>query len=132
MLLLLSAVFSTLCSTFRSLAALELEHIALRHQIGVLKRSARKRPKLTAADAGAPSESMDRSETASAKCGRRFKTISVRRSIDCGLSSGEYSVLGRGDLPRCVFAHAPGFCRGECSVGLDTARSAALTAFREQ
>src|ERR1700674_4161556 len=50
MLILLSAVFSTLCSMFRSRAALELEHIALRRQIGVLKRSARKRPKLTAAD----------------------------------------------------------------------------------
>src|SRR5258706_2708403 len=50
MLILLSAVFSTLCSMFRSRATLELEHIALRHQIGVLKRSARKRPKLTAVD----------------------------------------------------------------------------------
>src|SRR5258707_9990865 len=47
MLILLSAFFSTLCSMFRSRAVLELEHIALRHQIGVLKRSARKR---TAAD----------------------------------------------------------------------------------
>src|SRR5579864_3689438 len=35
---------------FRSHAALELEHIALRHQIGVLPRSARKRPKLAPAD----------------------------------------------------------------------------------
>src|SRR6202521_4800148 len=43
MLILLSAVFSTLCSMFRSRAALELEHIALRHQIGVLKRSVSKR-----------------------------------------------------------------------------------------
>src|SRR5712691_11882160 len=50
MVILLSALLSTLCSMFRSRAALELEHIALRHQIGVLKRSARKRPKLTAAD----------------------------------------------------------------------------------
>ncbi len=50
MLILLSALLSTLCSMFRSRAALELEHIALRHQIGVLKRSAGKRPKLTAAD----------------------------------------------------------------------------------
>ena len=50
MLILLSAVFSTLCSMFRSRATLEFEHIALRHQIGVLKCSARKRPKLTAAD----------------------------------------------------------------------------------
>ena len=49
MLILLSAVHSTLCSMFRSRAAL-LEHVALRHQIGVLKGSARKRPKLTAAD----------------------------------------------------------------------------------
>jgi putative transposase len=50
MLILLSALLSTLRSMLRSRAALELEHLALRHQIGVLKRSARKRPKLTAAD----------------------------------------------------------------------------------
>jgi hypothetical protein len=35
---------------FRSRVALELENIVLRHQIGVLKRSTGKRPKLTAAD----------------------------------------------------------------------------------
>ena len=50
MLILLSALLSSLGSMFRSRAALQLENIALRHQIGVLKRSARKRPKLTAAD----------------------------------------------------------------------------------
>src|SRR6266567_5607607 len=50
MLILLSALLSTLCSMFRSRAVLELENIALRHQIGVLKRSARKRPKLTPVD----------------------------------------------------------------------------------
>jgi hypothetical protein len=50
MLILLSAYLSTLGSMFRSRAALELENLALRHQIGVLKRSARKRPTLTAAD----------------------------------------------------------------------------------
>ena len=50
MLILLSAILSTLCSMFRSRAVLELENMALRHQIGVLKRSARKRPKLTPAD----------------------------------------------------------------------------------
>lgn len=50
MLILLSALLSTLCSVFRSRSVLELENIALRHQIGVLKRSARKRPKLTSVD----------------------------------------------------------------------------------
>jgi len=35
---------------FRSRAVLALENLALRHQIGVLQRSARKRPKLTPAD----------------------------------------------------------------------------------
>jgi len=50
MLILLSAFLSTLGSKFRSSAALELENLALRQQIRVLKRSARKRPKLTAAD----------------------------------------------------------------------------------
>ena len=44
MLILLSALLSTLGSLFRSRAALELENLALRHQIGVLKRSAKKRP----------------------------------------------------------------------------------------
>ena len=50
MLIRLSALLSTLGSMFRSRAVLELEHMALRHQIGVLKRSARKRPKLTPCD----------------------------------------------------------------------------------
>jgi len=35
---------------FRSRAVLELENLALRHQIGVLQRTARKRPRLTPAD----------------------------------------------------------------------------------
>ncbi len=50
MLILLFALLSPLGSRFHSRAALELENLALRHQIGVLKRSARKRPKLTPAD----------------------------------------------------------------------------------
>ena len=36
MLILLSAILSTLCSMFRSRAVLELEDMALRHQIGAL------------------------------------------------------------------------------------------------
>jgi hypothetical protein len=50
MLILFSALLPTLCSMFRSRVVLELENMALRHQIGVLKRSARKRPKLTPVD----------------------------------------------------------------------------------
>jgi hypothetical protein len=45
-LLLLTA----LRSVFRSHSVLELEILALRHQIGVLQRAAKKRPKLTAVD----------------------------------------------------------------------------------
>jgi transposase InsO family protein len=41
---------ATLSSIFRSRAALELENLALRHQIGVLRRTAAKRLKLTSAD----------------------------------------------------------------------------------
>ncbi len=44
------ALLSTLQSIFRSRAVLELENLALRHQIGVLQRSARRRPKLTTGD----------------------------------------------------------------------------------
>src|SRR5215813_9638564 len=47
MLLFLTTFFAILPSILRSRAALELENLALRHQIGVLQRSRAKRPKLT-------------------------------------------------------------------------------------
>jgi len=50
MLISLTTLLSTLTSIFRSQAALRLENLALRHQIGVLQRSAGKRPRLTPAD----------------------------------------------------------------------------------
>jgi transposase InsO family protein len=46
----LPALAAALSSLLKSRASLQLENLALRHQIGVLQRSARKRPKLTAAD----------------------------------------------------------------------------------
>ena len=45
----LSAIFALVLGSFRSRAALQLEIIALRHQISVLRRSG-KRPNLTDAD----------------------------------------------------------------------------------
>ena len=50
MLISLTVLLVALSSIFRSRASLELENLALRHQIGVLQRSARKRPKLTPVD----------------------------------------------------------------------------------
>ena len=50
MLIVLCPFLSTLFSVCRSQAALQVEIVALRHQIGVLRRSAKKRPKLTVAD----------------------------------------------------------------------------------
>jgi transposase InsO family protein len=50
MLIFLTTLLATLPSILRSRAALELENLALRHQIGVLQRSARKRPKLILLD----------------------------------------------------------------------------------
>ena len=50
MLIFLATLLAALRAIFRSRAALELENLALRHQIGVLQRSATKRPKLTAGD----------------------------------------------------------------------------------
>jgi hypothetical protein len=46
----LSPFKAMLFSFFRSRAALQVEILALRHQIGVLRRSAKKRPTLTVAD----------------------------------------------------------------------------------
>jgi len=50
MLIFLTTLLATLSSILRSRAALELENLALRHQIGVLQRSSAKRPKLNPAD----------------------------------------------------------------------------------
>jgi putative transposase len=50
MLIPLATFFTALCSMFRLRTALQLENVALRHQIGVLQRSVRKRPKLTPGD----------------------------------------------------------------------------------
>src|SRR6516162_9082921 len=50
MLILLRSLLATRPSIFRSRAALEIEILTLRHQIGVLLRSATKRPKLASGD----------------------------------------------------------------------------------
>jgi hypothetical protein len=50
MLIFLTTLLASLASIFRSRASLGLENLALRHQIGVLDRSAAKRLKLTSAD----------------------------------------------------------------------------------
>ena len=50
MLISLAALLDTLRSIIRSRLDVQLENLALRHQIGVLHRSARERPKLTSAD----------------------------------------------------------------------------------
>jgi putative transposase len=46
----LTTLFANLSSIFHSRGALQLENLALRHQIGVLQRSSRKRPKLSPLD----------------------------------------------------------------------------------
>ena len=50
MLSSLTILLAFLSSIFRSRAALELENLALRHQVSVLQRPARKRPKFTPMD----------------------------------------------------------------------------------
>src|ERR1700726_245657 len=57
--ILLVALLRALRSIFRSRAGLQLENLALRHQIGVLHRSVRNRPKL--------------------RCGDRFLWVSLSR-----------------------------------------------------
>jgi len=46
----LPILITLLRSAFRSRAAVELENLALRHQVNVLKRSVKHRPKVTPAD----------------------------------------------------------------------------------
>ena len=50
MLIVLATVLGTLSAMLRSRAVLELENLALRHQVGVPQRSTKKPPKLTPAD----------------------------------------------------------------------------------
>jgi hypothetical protein len=51
MLISLTTLLTNLSAIFHSRAALQLENLALRHQIGALQRSVRNRPKLTLVDA---------------------------------------------------------------------------------
>jgi putative transposase len=44
------AVVSAICSTFRSRADLQLENLARRHQINLLRRSVKKRPRWSSGD----------------------------------------------------------------------------------
>src|ERR1700726_2256976 len=50
MVISLTTLLLTLTSILHSQAALRLENLALRHQIGVLQRSARKRPRRSPGD----------------------------------------------------------------------------------
>ena len=50
MLISPKTLLTNLSSIFDSRAALQLENLALRHQIGVLQRCVRNRPKLTLVD----------------------------------------------------------------------------------
>src|SRR5947207_14484013 len=50
MLIFLTTLVAILSSILRSRAVIELENLALRHQIGVLQSAAATRPKLTSAD----------------------------------------------------------------------------------
>jgi hypothetical protein len=47
---ILTTVLALFRSAFRSRATVELENVALRHQLNVLKRSVKRRPKLTPVD----------------------------------------------------------------------------------
>jgi putative transposase len=50
MFTVIAALLTSLSSTWQTRAALQVEILALRHQIGVLRRSSRTRPRLTPAD----------------------------------------------------------------------------------
>jgi hypothetical protein len=50
MLTVISALLASLSSIWHTRTALQLEALALRHQIGVLQRSSRTRPRLRPAD----------------------------------------------------------------------------------
>jgi hypothetical protein len=50
MFTVISALLTSLSLTWRTRAALQVEILAIRHQIGLLQRSSRTRPRLTPAD----------------------------------------------------------------------------------
>ena len=88
---LLVSVFTALCSSFRTRAALQLEILALRHQINVLRRSQRGRVHLVTADrlfwtwlmylwSGCPSALAKNDPCLLAKSDRDRKHIYARRS----------------------------------------------------
>src|SRR5215472_10853798 len=76
MLIFLTSLLATLSSVLNPRAALQLENMALRHQIGVLQRSAAKRPKLTPATACSGSVCPDSGATGA----QRWPSSSQKRS----------------------------------------------------
>ena len=70
---------AALSSLLKSRASRQLENLALRHQIGVLQRSAKKRPRLTAADRMAK-ESPEPRPVQPPKMGQSWR---LRKPADC-------------------------------------------------
>src|SRR5215472_14100356 len=71
MLIFLATLLATASSIVRSRAALELENLALRHQIGVLQRCARKRPKVDSTGPSAVGLALPRLERLALGAGHR-------------------------------------------------------------
>ena len=84
MLISLTRLLTTLASIFRSRAGLQLENLALRHQIGVLLRAARKRPKLTPLDRLLWVLAWRASLWGRWDQKRRFQFLSIALSVKCG------------------------------------------------
>src|SRR6266705_6606522 len=91
MLIFLTTLLTSLASIFRSRASLGLENLALRHQIGVLHRSAGKRPKLTAGLRAVPRQNLE-AHLKSTRCKRGCVTHYM---CPAGAVMGQDEVFGR-------------------------------------
>ena|SRR5439155_22502525 len=80
MLIFLTTLLTSLASIFRSRASLGLENLALRHQIGVLHRSAGKRPKLTAGLRAVPRQNLE-ALLKSTRCKRGCVTCPIKGNV---------------------------------------------------
>src|SRR5215472_17592727 len=96
MLIFLATLLATASSIVRSRAALELENLALRHQIGVLQRCARKRPKVDSTGPSAVGLALPRLERLALGAGHRSTRNGACLASRCPNSAGCITVTNDG------------------------------------
>jgi hypothetical protein len=86
MLIFLATLLVTVSSILRSRAALELENLAVRHRVGVLQRSVKKRPKFDSTGSSVVGLAVPHLERLALGAGHRLAGVWAQNSVTFRLS----------------------------------------------